>query len=283
MVEEITGAEFNVMTEERDDAPRQARLFTDAALTESGIVELDADRAHYLRNVLRLENGDTVSLFNGRDGEWRATIEVAGKRHARLMVEKLAREQESEPDLWLVFAPIKRARIDFIAEKATELGVSALVPVFTRYTAMTRVNVERLRANALEAAEQTERLSVPAVREPVTLEKLLQDWPKDRRLLMADESGSGRPIGAALANLAALEKQAPWAVLIGPEGGFHRDELDLLGKLDFVTAVGLGPRILRADTAALAALSCWQALVGDWERPTPRLALDYRRRDAKES
>jgi len=271
------------MTEERDDSPRQARLFIDAALTEGGIVELDADRAHYLRNVLRLENGDAVSLFNGRDGEWRATIEVAGKRRARLAVGQIVREQEAEPDLWLVFAPIKRARIDFIAEKATELGVSALVPVFTRYTAMTRVNVERLRANAMEAAEQTERLSVPVVQEPMTLEKLLQDWPRERRLLMADESGGGRPIATALRDLAASEKQAPWAILIGPEGGFHRDELDLLGKLDFVTAVGLGPRILRADTAALAALSCWQALAGDWERPTPRLPLDYKRRDAKES
>lgn len=283
MMAKITGAEIYAMTEERDDAPRQARLFIDAALTESGIVELDADRAHYLRNVLRLERGDAVSVFNGRDGEWRATIEVAGKRHARLMVGTPVRPQESEPDLWLAFAPIKRARIDFIAEKATELGVSALLPVFTRYTAMTRVNVERLQANAMEAAEQTERLSVPQVREPVTLEKLLQTWPGDRRLLIADESGGGEPIGAALGGLSAAERKAPWAILIGPEGGFHRDELDLLRKLDFVTAVGLGPRILRADTAALAALSCWQALAGDWERPTPRLPLDYKRRDAKES
>lgn len=271
------------MTEERDDGPRQARLFVDAALTEAGIVELDADRAHYLRNVLRLAPGDAVSVFNGREGEWRAVIETAGKRHARLVVGKMVREQEAEPDLWLVFAPIKRARIDFIAEKATELGVAALVPVFTRYTAMTRVNVERLSANAMEAAEQTERLSVPVVREPVTLEKLLQEWPKDRRLLMADETGSGKPIAAALGEMDAAAKRSPWAVLVGPEGGFHRDELDLLGKLDFVTAVGLGPRILRADTAALAALSCWQALAGDWERPTPRLPLDYKRRDAKES
>jgi len=126
-------------------------------------------------------------------------------------------------------------------------------------------------------------MSVPVVHEPVTLEKLLQDWPRERRLLMADESGGGKPIATALRDLAASEKQAPWAILIGPEGGFHRDELDLLGKLDFVTPVGLGPRILRADTAALAALSCWQALAGDWERPTPRLPLDYKRRDAKES
>lgn len=271
------------MAEEREDGPQQARLFVATALQEAAIVELDSDRAHYLRHVLRLGNGDAVSLFNGADGEWRATIEATGKRGARLSVGTQLRMQEPEPDLWLVFAPIKRARIDFIAEKATELGVAALVPVFTRYTAMTRVNVDRLRANAMEAAEQTERLSVPIVREPVTLEKLLQDWPRERRLLIADESGSGRPIGQELQGLDVAERKKPWAILIGPEGGFHRDELDLLGKLDFVTAVGLGPRILRADTAALAALACWQALAGDWERPTPRLPLDYKRRDAKES
>jgi 16S rRNA (uracil1498-N3)-methyltransferase len=270
------------MAADSDDSPRQARLFVDTSLQQAAIVELDPDRAHYLRHVLRLTNGDAVTLFNGADGEWRATIEAAGKRGGRLSVSTQIRTQESEPDLWLAFAPIKRARIDFIAEKATELGVAALVPVFTRYTAMTRVNVERLRANAVEAAEQTERLSVPEVREPVTLEKLLQDWPRDRRLLMADESGAGQPIAVSLGGLDAAAKRQPWAVLIGPEGGFHRDELDLLRNLDFVTAVGLGPRILRADTAALAALSCWQALVGDWERPTPRLALDYKRRDAKE-
>ena len=274
------------MADDRDDGLQeggggQARLFVDAALTEGGIIELDADRAHYLRNVLRLEPGAAVKLFNGSDGEWRAAVEVAGKRHARLIVGKPVRMQEAEPDLWLVFAPIKRARIDFIAEKATELGVSALLPVFTRFTAMTRVNVDRLRANALEAAEQTERLSVPRVHEAVTLEALLRDWQNGRRILLADESGGGKPIGLALRELDATARAAPWAVLVGPEGGFHRDELDALHKLDFVTSVGLGPRILRADTAALAALSCWQALVGDWERPTPRLPLDYGRRDAK--
>jgi len=265
-----------------EDGSRQARLFVEQPLGEGAAVELDAERAHYLRNVLRLAEGEGVKLFNGRDGEWRATVQSLAKRGGTLQVQTRLREQEPEPDLWLVFAPIKRARIDFIAEKATELGVSALVPVFTRYTNMTRVNVERLRSIAMEAAEQTERFSVPDVHEPVTLEKLAQSWPRERRLLMADESGGGEPIAAALGRLDASAKRSPWAVLVGPEGGFHRDELDLLSKLDFVTAVGLGPRILRADTAALAALSCWQALAGDWERPTPRLALDFRRRDAKE-
>ncbi|MGE0151208.1 MAG: 16S rRNA (uracil(1498)-N(3))-methyltransferase [Reyranellaceae bacterium] len=270
------------MSEEREEDGRQPRLYVEAALGADAMVELDAERAHYLRNVLRLGEGDAVKLFNGRDGEWRAVAQALGKRGGALRVQAPLRQQQGEPDLWLVFAPIKRARIDFIAEKATELGVAALAPVFTRYTNMTRVNVERLRATAIEAAEQTERLSVPQVREPVALASLLQSWPRDRRLLLADESGGGLPIGTALRQLDAADRARPWAVLIGPEGGFHRDELDLLRNLDFVTAVGLGPRILRADTAALAALSCWQALVGDWERPTPRLAPDYRRRDAKE-
>lgn len=270
------------MAEDREDGPRQARLHVKAPLAEGVAVELDSDRAHYLRNVLRLNEGDPVKLFNGADGEWRGIVQALGKRGATLCVEVRLRAPQAEPDLWLVFAPIKRARIDFIAEKATELGVSALLPVFTRHTAMARVNVARLQANALEAAEQTERLSVPRVHEAVTLEALLRDWPRERRLLLADESGGGKPIGTALRELDASERAAPWAVLVGPEGGFHRDELDALHKLDFVTAVGLGPRILRADTAALSALTCWQALVGDWERPTPRLPLDYGRRDAKQ-
>jgi len=270
------------MAEDREDGPRQARLHVEAPLAAGVVVELDADRAHYLRNVLRLNDGDAVKLFNGGDGEWRAVVQALGKRGATLRVEARLRAPRAEPDLWLVFAPIKRARIDFIAEKATELGVSALLPVFTRHTAMARVNIARLQANALEAAEQTERLSVPRVHEAVTLEALLRDWPQGRRLLLADESGGGKPIGMALRELDANERAAPWAVLVGPEGGFHRDELDALHKLDFVTAVGLGPRILRADTAALSALTCWQALVGDWERPTPRLPLDYGRRDAKQ-
>jgi 16S rRNA (uracil1498-N3)-methyltransferase len=247
-------------------------------LAERGQIALDIDRAHYLHNVLRLEPGASVGLFNGRDGEWTARIESLTKRGGQVVLLQQTRPQLPEPDLWLCFAPIKKARIDFIAEKATELGVSALQPVFTQHTAMTRVNVERLRANAIEAAEQTERLSVPDVREPVTLEALLKDWPAERRLLLADEAGGGQPIAQALAGLDESAKRSPWAVLIGPEGGFARAELDQLRKLPFVISVGLGPRILRADTAALAALACWQALLGDWQLPTPRLSSDYRHR-----
>ncbi|HEX9836481.1 MAG TPA: 16S rRNA (uracil(1498)-N(3))-methyltransferase, partial [Alphaproteobacteria bacterium] len=174
--------------------------------------------------------------------------------------------QLASPDLWLVFAPVKRARIDFVAAKATELGVSALRPVLTRHTAVERVNVERLRANAIEAAEQCDRLDVPEVAAPVALDALIEDWPAGRRLMLCDESGAAPPVAAALAPFAAAPA-APWAVLTGPEGGFAGSELDALKKREFVTAVSLGPRTLRADTAALAALSCWQALVGDWRAP----------------
>jgi 16S rRNA (uracil1498-N3)-methyltransferase len=171
---------------------------------------------------------------------------------------------------------VKRARIDYIAEKATELGVSVLQPVLTRHTAVERVNVDRLRANAVEAAEQTERLTVPEVREPIDLGKLLAGWPAGRRLLMCDETGGGPPIAEALSQLDDAARAAPWAIVIGPEGGFADVELQALRRIKDVTSVGLGPRILRADTAALAALACWQALLGDWRRPTPRLSGDYR-------
>lgn len=260
------------------DHPPAARLYVEDSLAQEQSVTLDGDRAHYLRNVLRLESGASVALFNGRDGEWQGRIDTVGKRGATVIVGQQRRAQRAEPDLWLCFAPIKKARIDFVAEKATELGVSALQPVFTRHTAMTRVNLDRLRANAAEAAEQTERLSVPAVREPVGLDDLLKTWPAGRRLLLADEAGGGQPLATALTGLDETARNSPWAILIGPEGGFARAELDALRKLPFVTAVGLGPRILRADTAALAALACWQALLGDWQLPTPHLSGDYRHR-----
>ncbi|GIL00012.1 MAG: ribosomal RNA small subunit methyltransferase E [Alphaproteobacteria bacterium] len=241
------------------------RLYVEEPLSSGATVTLDRDRAHYLKNVLRAAPGQTVGLFNGRDGEWRARIDALAKQGATLVAEARRREQMPEPDLWLVFAPVKKARIDFIAEKATELGAAALVPVMTRFTAVSRVNTERLRANAIEAAEQTERLSVPEVREPVPLARLLADWPPERRILLCAEAGAARPIAAALHAFAhdSQAAAAPWAVMTGPEGGFAAAELDGLEKLPFVTAVGLGPRILRADTAALAALACFQAILGD--------------------
>lgn len=253
-----------------------SRLFVEADLSAGIEAPLDETQVHYLRHVMRREEGATLSLFNGRDGEWSATLSLRGKKAAVATVGARTREQGTEPDLWLCFAPVKRARIDFIAEKATELGVSTLQPVLTQHTAVERVNVERLRANAIEAAEQTERLTVPEVREPIGLGSLLDRWPAERRLLMCDETGGGPPIAEALAQLDDAARTAPWAIAIGPEGGFAAAELAALRRMSNVTAVGLGPRILRADTAALAALACWQALVGDWRRPTPRLVNDYR-------
>lgn len=241
------------------DQPR-TRLFVDESLAEGQALGLDPQRAHFLRHVLRLDRGDTVAVFNGRDGEWRAVIDGFGKGWCSLAVHEQRRPPRPEPDLWLLFAPLKRGRIDYVAEKATELGVSRLWPVFTRRTDPNRVNHDRLRANAIEAAEQCERLTVPELREAVPLDRALADWPVDRPLLLCAERGVAQPLASALARLGPV----PAAFLIGPEGGFDKTELDDLLKLPFVVTVGLGPRILRADTAALAALACWQALVGDW-------------------
>ena len=253
-----------------------SRLFVEADLAAGLEAPLAEPQVHYLRHVMRRPDGAPLLLFNGRDGEWRGTLEGRGKKAAVARVDERLREQIAEPDVWLCFAPVKRARIDYIAEKATELGVAVLQPVLTHHTMVERVNLERLRANAIEAAEQTERLSVPEVRAPVVLARLLGDWPAGRRLLMCDETGGGPPIAPALAGLEPAARAAPWAIVIGPEGGFDAAELAAIRRIKDVMAVGLGPRILRADTAALAALACWQALVGDWQRPTPSLAADYR-------
>lgn len=251
------------------------RLYVEAVLAAGQTVGLDHARAHFLRSVLRLAPGACLAVFNGRDGEWLAEIEGLGKGWCSLKLREQRRVAEPEPDLWLVFAPIKRARIDFIAEKATELGCSVLQPVMTRFTAVSRVNEERLAANAREAAEQCERLTVPEVRETLSFGQLLDSWPGNRRLLVCAEWGDARPIAEALQAIRAGSEGDPrhpadsWAVMTGPEGGFAESELDALRKLPFVTPVGLGPRILRADTAALAAIACWQAVLGDGARRPP--------------
>lgn len=248
------------------DAPK-IRLYVDAELASGGAVRGSPEQAHYLTTVMRAKPGDAVALFNGRDGEFRAVLTEAGKRGAVFAVADRLRPQRPEPDLWLLFAPIRGDRTQVVVEKATELGVSALWPVFTRRSVVTKVNEARLRAHAVEAAEQCERLSVPTLRPPLPLDRALAAWPEDRRLLVLDETGTGAPIAEALATLPEGEN----AVLVGPEGGFSESELDALRRLPFVTFIGLGPRILRADTAALAALACWQAWRGDWrQRPAFR-------------
>ena len=247
----------------------QTRLHVDDELAEGRELGLDHARAHYLRTVLRLQRGARVAVFNARDGEWSARIDALARGLCSIEVGPRLRGPAPEPDLWLVFAPIKRARIDFVAEKATELGCSLLQPVFTRHTAVSRVNTERLAANAREAAEQCGRLSVPEVRAPLELGTLLADWPAERRLLVCAESGAARPIAEALA-AGTADGADGWAVMTGPEGGLAQSELDALSDLPFVTPVGLGPRLLRADTAAVAALACWQAVLGDGGQRPPR-------------
>ncbi len=248
----------------------EARLHVDAPLADGVTVEAGPGPAHYLGTVLRLGPGAAVALFNGRDGEWLARIAAIGKGRCRLLPEHRLRDQSSGPDLWLCFALIKRARLDWLVEKATELGAARLQPVITRRTEPARVNLDRLRAHAVEAAEQCERLDLPELGEPVTLAALLGAWPAGRVLVAAAEAGATRPI----AEIAAAHAGQPAAVLVGPEGGFAPEELDALRNLPFVEMAGLGPRILRAETAALAALAGWQAVAGDRDaRPAHRPAV----------
>ncbi len=244
----------------------KTRLYVTTDLAGGLSIGLEPSQAHYVKTVLRLEKGAALALFNGRDGEWLGRIDGVGKGWCSVTLHEQRRPQQAAPDVWLLFAPIKRGRIDFLVEKATELGVAALHPVLTQRTMVERVNLDRLRANAIEAAEQTERLSVPELAEPEPLLRLMARWPARRRLLLCDESGAAPPIAETLRHAAA----GPWAVLVGPEGGFAETELDALRKLPFVSPVGLGPRVLRADTAAVAALAVLQALIGDWSAPLRR-------------
>jgi len=236
------------------------RLYVEDDLAAGAEVPLDPAQAHYLRNVMRRAPGDAVRVFNGRDGEWHASIAALGKGKGTLSVEAQTRPQVAEPDLWLLAAPIKRTAIDFVAAKAPELGASVIQPVFTRRTAVTRVNADRMRANVIEAAEQCERLTVPEVHAAAPLAKLLDAWPQGRRLLFADETRDGLPIAAALA-AERVNMPEPWAILIGPEGGFAPEELARIRAVPGVIPVSLGARLLRADTAALAALAVWQAMM----------------------
>jgi 16S rRNA (uracil1498-N3)-methyltransferase len=238
----------------------KVRLHVEGALGEGARVVPSAPQVHYLLHVMRAKAGDLVSLFNGRDGEWLARVVDVTKRACAFVCEKQIAVQSETPDVWLCFAPIKKTPADYVVQKATELGVRALQPVFTRRTVVARVNVDRMAANAIEAAEQSGRLTVPEIRTPQTLDKLLADWPAGRRLLFCDEGGEAPPVAGAVADLRGV----PCAILTGPEGGFDPAERGRLRGMPFVTRLTLGKRILRADTAALAALSVWQALAGDW-------------------
>jgi 16S rRNA (uracil1498-N3)-methyltransferase len=252
------------------------RLFVPAPLAAGAEIVPSPEQARYLLAVMRLGVGDAVLLFNGLDGEWRALVIEASKRACRLRVEAQTRGQATPPDLDLIVALVKRARLETIVEKAAELGARRVRLVRTRRTNADHTNVARLQAIAMEAAEQTGRLDVPELVEPLTLDRLLDGWEAPRRLMFCDEAGDapdaawGGEIGRAAPALEALGDQPrdfPWAVLIGPEGGFAPEERNRLRALAFVTPVTLGPRILRADSAAIAALTLWQAALGDWRRP----------------
>ena len=243
------------------------RLYIPSALAEGDRTEIDAAQTHRLRHVLRLAPGAAVAAFNARDGEFLCRVVELGRNGGALAVETQLRAPEAEADLWLLFPPIKRLRLDWLIEKGTELGVSAFVPVMTERTQAERLNRERLVAHAVAAAEQSERLSVPEIRAPERLPRLLTGWDTARSLVVCDETGGGEPIAEVLGRLLP---GAPGALLIGPEGGFTQSELDALTDLPFVSRAGLGPRVLRAETAALAALVAYQVIAGDWRRARRR-------------
>ena len=234
------------------------RLFIDHPLAE-GPLRLDGGAANYLGAVLRSVPGDAVKLFDDRTGEWLAEVSAVERRRVELSVLRRLGEREPVPDLWLLIAPIKKGRIDWVAEKACELGVARLVPVLTRRTIVDRLNQDRLRAHMIEAAEQCGRSALPLLDAPRKLDALLADWPAERQLLFADEAG-----GAPLADVA---RPGQAAILIGPEGGFTDEERAAIRGTAGASAIGLGPRILRADTAAAAAVAQWMGAVGDWARP----------------
>ncbi|MCP5038606.1 MAG: 16S rRNA (uracil(1498)-N(3))-methyltransferase [Rhodobacteraceae bacterium] len=236
----------------------RVRLYVDHPLGQGQSVPVDRAQAHYLFGVMRLATGDRVTLFNGRDGEFPAEVQEAGKRRGELRCLEQSRPLMLPPDLWLIFAPIKKARTDFIVEKAVEMGAARIMPVMTDFTNSERIRRDRLQAHAVEAAEQCGGTFVPEVTELVKLDRLLANWPDERQLMFCDEAlvGARETLGNAGGD--------KWAILIGPEGGFSDAERTRLHAMKQAHSVSLGPRILRADTAAVAALTLWQATLGDW-------------------
>lgn len=235
------------------------RLYMDVALHKGVQIDVPKEQVHYLVTVLRMSEGGSLRLFNGRDGEWRAEVSEIAKRKAVLTVTERLREPYAAPDIWLCFAPVRKHRNAFILEKSTELGVSRLQPVTTQRTQHGKLNLSKMSAQIIEAAEQTERLDLPELRETVSLEALVKVWDPARLLIMADEGGDCPPAIEGFTS-----HTGPAALLIGPEGGFTPQERKMLRGQSFVKPVSLGPRILRTDTAALSMLTLWQAAQGDW-------------------
>lgn len=238
-------------------AVAKIRLYVDHPLGEGQCVPLNRDQAHYLFGVMRLSMGDAILLFNGHAGEWRATVAEAGKRGGLLTVEEQTRPQQNPPDLWLLFAPIKKARTDFIVEKAAEMGAARICPIQTDFTNAERIRQDRLQAHAVEAAEQCGGTYVPEVANLARFSTLMESWPQDRQIMFCDEALAG-------ASTLPEPKGDKWAILIGPEGGFSETERTRLQAHPTAHPVSLGPRILRADTAAVAAMTVWQQQFGDW-------------------
>lgn len=238
----------------------RTRLFVEQRLRAGAQIMLEPEQAHYVQHVLRHKPQENLRLFNNEDGEWLARIEVLQKKKAELTLTKQLQESLAVPDGWVLFAPIKYGKIDYLVQKVTELGAIQMQPIMTDHTIVNRINYDRLRANAIEAAQQCERTHIPEIAKAVSLPQLLAEWPQDRVLIYGDESG----VGASAAMFFAQDPPAKWAVLIGPEGGFSQSEHALLQKQSFVKPVGLGPRILRADTAAITLLALTACAWGDW-------------------
>ena len=234
------------------------RLFVDHTLGEAQSVPLNKDQAHYIFSVMRKSIGETILIFDGNNGEWEASIEEISKKSGVLFCIKQTKPQIMPPDLWLFFSPLKKVRTDFIVEKATELGVAKIIPVQTEHTNADRVKLSRLSAHAIEAAEQCGGTYIPKIEELQKINEVLENFPLDRRLLFCDEK-----LQASEVNLENLKK-GKWAILVGPEGGFSEIERNYLKGLKFTFSISLGPRILRADTAAVTAISLWQNYLGDW-------------------
>ncbi len=235
------------------------RLYVESSLSDGAQFALEKEQGHYLVHVLRLVSGDTVALFNAQDGEWLCYITTVNKKSVEVRVERATAAVKSPPDIDYLFAPLKHARLDYMVQKATELGARRLRPIITQRTIAERVNLDRMRANAIEAAEQCNLVFVPEVLEPISLAKALAEWDFRRRLIYCDETASVADPVEALKHITP-----PAAVLVGPEGGFTNEERAHLKSLAFVTAISLGPRIMRADTVAIAALTVVQATIGDW-------------------
>jgi 16S rRNA (uracil1498-N3)-methyltransferase len=240
------------------------RLFVDAPLAAGARLALEAGQANYLKNVLRLKAGDGVLVFNGRDGEWRASLAEGGKRSAALTVNEQTRPQTTPLDLHYLFAPLKHARLDYMVQKAVEMGASRLQPITMQHSQVPRINLERMRANAIEAAEQCGILSIPEIAEPSSFERMIATREPERVLVFCDETADVRDPVAALEAVRKGPAPPPLAVLIGPEGGFAEHERAALARLSNMVRLALGPRILRADTAAVAALALVGSVLGDW-------------------